>query len=326
MTLATAVFEAFEEARLRAPHLDSRQLAELLGVSEGEIQAARLGQGVRALALTACDLAMMLPRLGPLLAVTHARHATLRSHIAHCRIDVGERHAYLAHGDTLAMEMLLSGWYWVCLSHEQAAPDQEVTPCLQIFNRFGQAIHRLYALEPDHPAWRALTFRTTLKSPAFTRGIEVLASPVPQCLPALLAQWRGLRTERAFHRMLSRHRLRRIDANRAVEGHFSQRIDINRFIMAMAAACHNRRATRVSLARDGGLHRHCARFDYLAPGPDHRLQLEGDTLTLSLDSLALDEAWLVTRPDEQGLRTLLEAFDERGRLIAALEASRSQGF
>ena len=70
MTDINALRAAYQEARLRAPHWNSYRLATALGVSEGELMAARLddtdtlGEEVHGLALTACDLALALPRLG----------------------------------------------------------------------------------------------------------------------------------------------------------------------------------------------------------------------------------------------------------------------
>ncbi|OHV09989.1 hypothetical protein [Kushneria phosphatilytica] len=322
MTLSAVLFEAFEEARLRAPQLDSQQLAELLGISEGELQAARLGHGVRSLCLTACDLAMMLPRLGPLEIVTEAHHASLSSRIEHCRIDVGARHAHLAQGNTLAIEMLLPGWYWACLSHERRPGEEDTAPCVQIFNRFGQAIHRLYALQPAHPAWRALRFYTSRITPGFTRCIDLFHQATPPSQSSLIEQWQHLRNELDLRQLLRRHRLRRIDANRAVAGHFSQRINTNRFIMAMASTCHDSRLTRLRMCHTGLLHQHCDRFTFLSPGANQWLQLEGSTLSLSLDTLALAEAWEVIRPGASGSQTVLEAFDQQGHLMVALEAAQ----
>lgn len=323
MRQANVVFEAFEEARLRAPHLECRALAELLGCSEGEIQASCLGRGVHSLTLTPCDLVMMLPQLGEVRMVTRTAHAALSSRLGDCRIDADQRHASIRDHQALAMQLLLPSWYWVCLSREAPAPGAEPVPCLQVFDRFGHVLHQLYGLTPEAGGWKMLAYFAGLKTPGFTHCIDIANACTEDHRPALLKEWRAMRDTGDFSRLLSRHRLRRIDANRAVAGHFSTPLPPQRFIMALAGACRRTQPTRASLIHGGGAHHHRACFHHFHQGHQDRLQLESDHLTLSLDSSALHEAWQVVRPGPEGLTTSLEAFDASGEMMLALDLAES---
>ncbi|WP_438766607.1 hypothetical protein [Kushneria sp. TE3] len=323
MRQTNVLFEAFEEARLRAPHMECRTLAALLDCSEGEIQASRLGRGVHSLALTPCDLVMMLPQLGQVQMVTRTSHAALSSRLEGCRIDADPRHASICDQKALAMQLLLPCWYWVCLSREAPAPGAEPVPCLQVFDRFGHVLHQLYGLTPEAAGWRLLECFAALKRPGFTRCIDIANVCTEGHRPAMLKAWRDLRGPGDFSRLLSRHRLRRVEANRAVTGHFSTPMAPQRFIMALAGACRRTQPTRASLIHGGGAHHHRARFRHFHQGRHDRLRLESDQLTLSLDSSALHEAWQVTRPGPEGLMTSLEAFDAEGEMMLALDLAET---
>lgn len=321
MSQADVLFEAFEEARMRAPHLGCRKLAQLLDTSEGEIQAARLGRGVRSLSLTPCDLVMLLPRLGRIKMLTQTPHASMTSHIEQCQTDGDQRHARLLDNNTLVMKLLLPCWYWVCLSQEQPDPHTPPVPCLQVFDRFGHVLHKLYALEPDQRGWQILEFYAALKVPGFTRCIEAMTSTSTTAYSTLLNEWPAMSTTEDFSRLLGRHRLRRVEANRAVAGYFSEPIETGRFIMVMAGACRQVQPTRVSLIHRGGAHHHRDHFEHFRQGRDPLVHLESAALSLCIDSSALHEAWRVSRPGPRGWSTSVEAFDARGQLMAALDTT-----
>lgn len=323
MHQANVLFEAFEEARLRAPHLECRTLAALLDCSEGDIQASRLGRGVHSLALTACDLVMMLPQLGQVQMVTRTSHAALSSRLKTCRIDADQHHASILDHQALAMQLLLPCWYWVCLSRERPTPTARDMPCLQVFDRFGHVLHQLYGLTPEAPGWTMLEYFAALKGPRFTRRIDIANVCTRGHRPALLRAWHAMRGPDDFSRLLSRHHLQRVEANRAVAGHFSTPVAPERFIMSLAGACGQAQSTRASLIHNGGAHHHRACFRHFHQGHHGRLSLESDNLTISLDSSALHEVWQVVRPGAEGLNTSLEAFDASGEMMLALDLAET---
>ncbi|WP_456267862.1 hypothetical protein M1D97_11490 [Kushneria sp. AK178] len=322
MHQASALLEAFEETRLRAPHMACHTLAVRLGCSEGEIQAARLGRGVQSLALTPCDLIMMLPQLGRIRMVTRTAHAALASRLEDCVIDTDRRHASIVDHQTLTMQLVLSCWYWVCLSREAPSPGAEPVPCLQVFDRCGGVLHQFHGLTPDAPGWRLLEYFAALTPPRFTRRIDIANVCTRGHRPALLRAWRALRSDEDFSKLLSRHHLRRVEANRAVAGHFTTPVAPERFIMALADTCRRPRPTRVSLIHGGGAHHQRARFRYFHQDRHGTLHLESDPLTIAFDSSALAEVWQVERPGAEGLSTSLEAFDPGGEMLLALETAQ----
>ena len=318
MVLADTLFEVYQEARQRAPHIDSRSLARLLDTSEGDIQAARLGRGVTTLAITPCDLVMLLPRLGPLEVISQAPHAVLASRLDACRVTGNRHHASLGDDHALAVQLLLPSWYWVALSREQPQERDEVLPCVQIFDRFGRVLHRLYLREPSRARLTLLDCYRTDRIPSFARCIETTTEPNLPADRQLLTEWRAMSCDDDFAALLHRHQLSRLDACRAVAGHFSQPITTQHFVLALERLCVHRQHTEVSLLNGAGMHAHCECFERFQRRCPDSLSLQSNALTLTLDSDSLAEAWLVTRPSARGLTSHLEAFDAQGRPMVSL--------
>lgn len=319
MTLSDTLYEVFEETRRRAPHIGARALARLLGVSEGALQAARLGRGVDTLSMTPCDLVMLLPRLGPLEIASHAPHATLTSRFDGCRVTGSLRRAGVGDGRSLAMQLLLPCWYWVALSHEDCG-DGAVLPCLTIFDRCGRLLHRLHLLAPSRSRRTLVHLYRSDRPPGFTRRIETAGERTAPAPPDLSKRWRALRDDADYRALLRRYRLSRLGACRALAGHFSQRLEKERFLLALAGRCRKRQPGAASLIHTAGAHHHRAALEYFHQAHDGEVRLEGDGLTLALESAALDQVWRITRPGSEGLSTRLEAFDRQGRLMASVGA------
>lgn len=320
MTLSDTLYEVFEETRRRAPHIDARGLSRLLDVSEGELQAARLGRGVDTLSMTACDLVMLLPKLGPVEMTSHAPHAALASRLDVCRVSTDTQQAGVGDGHALAMKLLLPCWYWVALSCEESPDDAGALPCVQIFDRFGRRLHRLRLLAPSRSRRTLLNLYRSNHPPGFTRCIETVSEPGVSAPPDLLKRWRTMRCEADHEALLRRYRLSRLGACQALSGHFSQRLEKERFLMALARRCRAQRQSAASLIHSAGAHHHRASFEYFHQTREGIVRLESESLTLSLESAALDQVWQVTRPGSPGLATRLEAFDHHGRLMASLGA------
>lgn len=304
MSQAPFIREAFFEARSRAPDFSIHKLAGQLGVSQGQIQAARLGHGVTGLALTPCDLVMRLPSLGALEITTTSPHARLKSKSPRLRIAGLENAA-------LSLRMLLPHWYWACLS-------EDAEPAIEVFDRYGRMLHRISSApeEPRGEGWSRLARLQWEREPAFTDLVEVAPAPSEQ-LPRLVDEWKAMRDETEFSALLRRHHLRRIDAYRAVENRYAQRMTPRCFVSTLERAARARRSLRLSVANAGGVHSHAALYGHVGERADH-IEALGGGACLSLERSAIAETWLISQPSADGIQCRLEAFGRSGRMIAQL--------
>ncbi|MCX2524718.1 ChuX/HutX family heme-like substrate-binding protein [Larsenimonas rhizosphaerae] len=320
MTDINALRAAYQEARLRAPHWNSYRLATTLGVSEGELMAARLddtdtlGEEVHGLALTPCDLALALPRLGELRIATRSRHGELTSLIQRMTVRGNDYSAALKAQNGLSMQWLLPHWHWACL-RRSFSKSHTLGWTLQVFDRFGQALHTLEACEPRAGGWSWLLDKALDEVPRFTRRI---ATPTPAIdRQALLTTWQHLRHHDDYRRLLSDHGLSPLDLNRALEGRFSRQCAPARFSTALEEALESQASIVLSMPSRAGLHRHATTLQQIERHPSH-LAIQGREVTLGLDTDALTSVWQVERCSESCLEHWLEAFDSDGELMASV--------
>ena len=89
-----AILEAFDAARAAQPRLPAIEIAERLAISEGELQAARLGRDVWTLPLSPSDLAAYLLQLGRVKALTRSRLAVLEQTGDYPELAAGRKQVY----------------------------------------------------------------------------------------------------------------------------------------------------------------------------------------------------------------------------------------
>ena len=116
-----AILEAFDAARAAQPRLPAIDIAERLSISEGELQAARLGRDVWTLPLAPKDLASRLPLLGRVKALTRSRLAVLEQTGDYPDLDGGPQTGLLLDPGGLDLRLLYSHWHWACLRRTRKA-------------------------------------------------------------------------------------------------------------------------------------------------------------------------------------------------------------
>ncbi|MGP9510862.1 ChuX/HutX family heme-like substrate-binding protein, partial [Halomonas sp. AOP42-C1-46] len=191
-----AILEAFDAARAAQPRLPAIDIAERLSISEGELQAARLGRDVWTLPLAPKDLASRLPLLGRVKALTRSRLAVLEQTGDYPDLDGGPQTGLLLDPGGLDLRLLYSHWHWACLIRDPMPTENEQGQwrwSLQIFNQHGCAIHKSFALENPLPRpWGALAALGTLDTPAFTQSVPRLKRALPEA-PTLASEWAAMR-------------------------------------------------------------------------------------------------------------------------------------
>lgn len=309
-----AILEAYQEARTRMPNFSIHTLAKTMQLSHGHVQAARLGSGVIGLALTPCDMVMRLPSLGALEISTVSSHAHMLSKTEQLQI-AGQD------SNNLSLRMLLPHWYWACLSHDEQHK-------IEIFDRYGRLLHSISS-SPESPlgkGWQRLEKLAIDRPPAFTELVDVVhesTAPKKQGFDALVAGWRSLTNESDVSHLLKRHHLRRVDAYKALENRFTQRMSSRCFVSTLERAARASSPIRLRVANAGAVHQHSGLFGQV--GERHqKIEIAGEKAMLAIDREAIAETWLVTLPCKEGVTTRLEAFSKDGRFISGLSEAIHQ--
>lgn len=322
-----AILEAFEAARAAQPRLPAIDIAERLAISEGELQAARLGHDVWTLPLSPNEIASYLPQLGRVKTLTRSRLAVLEQTGDYPELRGGPQTGLLLDPGGLDLRLLYAHWHWACLIRD-AMPTQDGSEqwrwSLQIFNQHGCAMHKCFALETPLPRpWGVLAAQGTQDNPAFTQSAPRLKRPLPDT-PSLASEWGAMRDVHQFFALLQRHHLERIEANQLMEGRYTRALPVNALETALQHASKRALPLMLFVASPG-----CVQIRTgTLPAPQRTrgwLNLFGEQFTLHLDDTAIDQVWQVSKPNRDGGVTSIEAFDAQGSLVLQIYAERREG-
>ncbi|RBI67599.1 heme degradation protein [Vreelandella sulfidaeris] len=323
-----AIIEAFDAARTAQPRLPAIEIAERLSISEGDLQAARLGRDVWTLPLSPSDIAAYLPQLGRVKAMTRSRLAVLEQTGDYPELRGGPQTGLLLDPGGLDLRLLYTHWHWACLIRDPMPDAKEPAPpwrwSLQIFNQHGCAVHKCFALENPLPRpWGALAALGTRDTPAFTQSMARLKRPLPEA-PTLASEWGAMRDVHQFFALLQRHHLERIEANQLMEGRYTRALPVNALETVLQQASQRALPLMLFVASPGCVQIRTGNL----PAPQRArgwLNLVGEQFTLHLDDTAIDQVWQVSKPNRDGGVTSIEAFDAEGSLALQIYAERQEG-
>ncbi|MGM0832028.1 MAG: ChuX/HutX family heme-like substrate-binding protein [Pseudomonadota bacterium] len=322
-----AILEAFDAARAAQPRLPAIEIAERLSISEGELQAARLGRDVWTLPLAPKDVAARFPLLGRVKALTRSRLAVLEQTGDYPDLNGGPQTGLLLDPGGLDLRLLFSHWHWACLIRDPVPMGNETAQwrwSLQVFNQHGCAIHKSFALENPLPRhWGALAALGTMDTPAFTQCVPRLKRALPEA-PTLASEWAAMRDVHQFFALLQRHHLERLEANQLMEGRYTHALPVDALENLLTNASQRALPLMLFVASPG-----CVQIRTgIVPVPQRArgwLNLFGEQFTLHLNDTAIEQVWQVSKPNRDGGVTSVEAFDAEGSLVLQIYAERQEG-
>jgi len=329
----------FADAR-RPPARRHRDIAEQLGVSEGELVAAHAGFFDREESpLRAVRLAPQWPAivaaiesLGEVTALTrnvscvHEKVGTYRG--ASVNGQPGGQ-VGLVLGGAIDLRVFYSAW-----AHGFGV--QEETPhgtqrSLQFFDAQGTAIHKVFLREASElDAYASLLARFGAEQ--IFAGIAPEPAPAPRPerpdeqvdVVAFQAAWSALRDTHEFFGLLRHHGVSRTQALRLASPAFARSVDAGAVQEVLSRAAQSGTSIMVFVGNPGIIQIHS--------GPVQRVELMGPWLNvldpgfnLHLREDHVANAWIVRKPTVDGLVSSLELFDAEGNTIAMLFGERKPG-
>ena len=316
------------ELRAAKPQLRNRDAAAELGVSEAELIASRDDAGTFRLRPDWLALFAALPGLGRVMALTrnenvvHERHGTYEP--ASFNGMVG-----LVLGPDIDLRIFLKAWKFGFAVEEQSRRGQ--LHSLQIFDRSGVAVHKIYAGEDtDMAAWRELT--AALRADDQTAILDIAAPAIPTVpkdlaaidTAALLTGWENLQDTHEFIGLLNKNEAQPTQAFRLAEGRFTRRVENSAVRFLLNRASQEQLPIMVFVGNHGMIQIHT--------GPVARIEVMGDWLNvldpdfnLHLREDRIGEVWHVEKPTSDGIVTSVEVFDAGGERIATFFGKRKPG-
>lgn len=310
------------------PGIRNRDAAEALGVSEAALIASALGEKTIRLQPDWSGLFERLPKLGKVMALT--RNET----VVHERRGVyGEAsfndHVGLVLGDDIDLRIFLKSWRFMFAVEEEGR--RGTLRSLQIFDRIGTAVHKIYAEEgTDLAAWATLI--ADLRTPIQSAQLD-LALPSTKAAPradaeidaaSLLEGWQNLKDTHDFVPLLMKHKAQPAQAFRLGEGRFTARLGNEAVRSLLNTAAERAVPIMVFVGNPGIIQIHS--------GPVMRIQTVGEWLNvldpefnLHLREDKIAEVWRVEKPTTDGIVTSVEVFDAAAERMVTFFGKRKPG-
>ncbi|MGC1550904.1 MAG: ChuX/HutX family heme-like substrate-binding protein [Rhodanobacter sp.] len=323
------LLEAWQRLRQDEPGLRARDLAERLGVSEGELVASRCGDGVTRLEGPWSDLIYALPTLGHVMVLTRNDSCVHEKKGTFAHIEIGGVMGVVL-DEAIDLRLFLNHWRHGFAVREESRG--RWLQSLQFFDGDGRAVHKIYLTDSSyHDAWNSLVGRFTAGVQSPLLELHTVADPLPHLLnddavdvDALRAGWRAMRDPHDFFALLRRQQVTRVQALHLVGKEFARPVAKAAIRTVLETAAVDGLPIMVFVGSPGVVQIHTGPVRNIkAVGPWINVLDEDFNLHLREDHIA--ESWVVQKPTPEGNVTSLELYDARGVQIVQLFGKRKPG-
>lgn len=329
-TAALDLKHRWEDLLAIDPKLRIRNAAASLGVSEGELLATRIGDGVSRLRPDFRGILLEVPSLGRVMALTRNDDAVHERKGVYLNPSLSHGPVGLFVGADIDLRI-----FWHAWAHAFAVlePGKDgVRYSLQFFAADGDAIHKVYLIaESDAGAYHDLVerFRAEDQTPAMVVVPMHLERPEQSDaaidVEGLHAGWLALKDTHDFHLLLRQFGVSRTQALRlAPEGGYAVPLAPSAARAVITTASAAQCPIMVFVGNKGMLQIHTGNVTKLMDVPDWFNVIDPD-FNLHLREAAIASAWVVRKPSTDGIITSIECYDAKGSLIVQLFGKRKPG-
>jgi putative hemin transport protein len=329
-TLVTenSILAHFTALKTDTPKLRARDAAARLGISEGELLAARTGEDIIRLDGDFADLIRALPTLGQVMCLTRNSGCVHEKHGTFDKISIGPGHGIVLNHD-IDLRLFMSHWRFAFAVTEQVASGRRRS--LQFFDIDGTAIHKIYVpLDANMaPLDQIVTeFRADDQSAPIT--VKALPKPREDAPDAtldtdgFLAHWQDLQDTHDFFGLLHEFGIGRRQSMRLAEGRYTRALEKS----AVEALLNHASTSAVPIMCFAG-NPGCIQIH---TGPVKKIAMMGPwlnvldpTFNLHFDTRAVESVWAVEKPTRDGIVTSIEVYDDQGRCFCQFFGARKPG-
>ena len=319
MTIATRLTpEDIKSAKAAEPKIRERELAQKLGISEGEFTAAWEGDGVTRLIP---DLDKILPRLeaiGELMALSRNEHAVHEKIGVYDNYTPRERVAMFL---GKAMDLRIFRAHWVHAFAVEKASGDTVKRSIQFFDAHGDAVHKIHFRQrSDLAAWQKLIDDVRMPAggsvPGFASYTEKVPAPAPteEQIAELRERWAAIEDTHEFQGMIARLGFKRLQAIRVMGDEFTWRLADDAMEAVLNLAANEQVPLMVFVRNPGILQIHSGTVTNIKRTGEWLNVMDPD-FHLHLRTTGIAECWAIRRPSKEGDVLSVEAYDANGNRI-----------
>jgi putative hemin transport protein len=316
--------ERWSEFKSENPKTRIRDAARELDTTEADLLATGLGDNIILLEGDFRELLKDVTSLGYVMALTR------NDHVVHERKGVYENvsfnnHVGLVLGEDIDLRLFLGDWKFGFAVHEGDRYS------LQFFNSFGDAAHKIYLTEESNKeAYDALVekYRAADQEAMALTAVKPEKKAEEQTgdidTAAFQAEWLTLKDTHEFFGLLRKYKLSRKEALRHAPEGYAYQIKPESMKAVFDVASERALPIMVFVSNPNCIQIHTGPIKKIfVMGP--WLNIMDPAFNLHLREDAIDEAWVVRKPTEDGIVTGIELIDKEGVMFNQFFGKRKPG-
>lgn len=324
-TLVNDLKEKWEALKADNPHIRIRNAATQLSVSEAELLATSIGEGVTVLKPEFPAILTEAEQLGKVMALTRNDECVHERKGIYQNGDFSSPHAQLFVGEDIDLRIFLNHW------KSAFAVEEGDKKSLQFFGKDGLALHKIYLTKnSDEAVFDAIVekFRAEDHNQVFT--IEAVAPKAPEKADSEIdaegfkKAWTELKDTHDFFMMTRKFGVSRTQALRLAPEGFAKKIDNSKVVNVLEDASEKNIPIMVFVGNRGIIQIHTGNVKKTLWHQQWFNVMDPD-FNLHLDVTKIAEAWIVKKPTEDGEVTAIEVFNKEGDFIVQFFGKRKPG-
>lgn len=318
--------QKWETLKTEIPNLRIRDAAKHLNVSEAELLATRIGNGVKTLKPNFAEFLLETPKLGHVMALTRNESCVHERKGTYSNLSVNGQTA-LAVGEDIDLRIFLKDWKFGFYVEE--TKNDSMTKSFQFFDLSGEAVHKIYNTEQSsEEGWETLksTFvdENIPFSNEFVARQRKMESNDKNLIPKFIEDWSQLEDTHDFFTLLRKYDYSREFSLQAAEGKFSYRIATNDFLELLHKVSKMDLEIMIFVGNPSIIQIHTGKIKNLQTmGP--WFNVLDPIFNLHLRTDQIETSYVVNKPTRDGIVTSIELFDRDGTLILQMFGKRKPG-
>jgi len=324
-TLVNEFKEKWEALKAENPHLRIRNAADQLGVSEAELLATNVGEGVTVLKPEFQNILTEVEQLGKVMALTRNDECVHERKGVYKNGDFSSPHAQLFVNEDIDLRIFQNHWksaFGVVEGDRKS---------LQFFGKDGLALHKIYLTKDSNAeAFDVIVEKFKAEDQNSVLEIEAVAPKADEKADSEIdvegfkKAWTELKDTHDFFMMTRKFGVSRTQALRLAPEGFTQKIDPSKVVNVLEDASEKELPIMIFVGNRGIIQIHTGNVKKTLWHQQWFNVMDPD-FNLHLDMTKITEAWIVKKPTEDGEVTAIEVFNKEGDFIVQLFGKRKPG-
>lgn len=324
-TLVNELKEKWEALKAENPHLRIRNAADQLGVSEAELLATNVGEGVTILKPEFANILTEVEQLGKVMALTRNDECVHERKGVYKNGDFSSPHAQLFVNEDIDLRIFQNHWksaFGVVEGDRKS---------LQFFGKDGLALHKIYLTKDSNAqAFDTIVEKFKAEDQSAALEFETVAPKAEEKADSEIdvegfqKSWTELKDTHDFFMMTRKFGVSRTQALRLAPEGYAKKIDNSKVVNVLEEASEKSLPIMIFVGNRGIIQIHTGEVKKTMWHQQWFNVMDPD-FNLHLDVTKIAEAWIVKKPTEDGEVTAIEVFNKEGDFIVQFFGKRKPG-